>query len=386
MAVLLENWVDRYPIHTIIAGSLLLRIADFLLYALVAHRDGVTIPRLLRAWDGDWLYKATTEGWPESLPLDESGAVAPSTWAWPPLFPVLVRVLTVPLGRDFISPTMIAVNLACSIAAAVVLWAVIRPTGGNSLGVLTALLWASMPAAPVFLMAYAEGMFILLVFLGLLLAGRGNYVGAGVVLIVAGLTKSSVAPYAIALISVVIYAWWRERHTASVPVAVWSKVAALALSVLAIAIWPIIVAISLGSPDAYAQAQRPWSRSSIPGWDSIQLIWNAGTRTFEDPIIAFVLIAVALIAGIAILKDSRFPPMLRAVAIVSPVFLFTVGAGTSTARLLLPDVGIPAWLARVVGTRSVLIGALSAIAVILLISRFLWIAHYVSISVPFPPP
>lgn len=386
VTVLSTNWVRRYPIPTIIAGSVLIRIIDLSLYALVAQRDGVTIPRLLRAWDGDWLYRAITEGWPDSLPLDESGTVAPSTWAWPPLFPLLVRFMTLPLGRDVISPTMIAFNLACSIAAAVTLWAVIRPTGGNGLAVLSALLWASMPSAPVFLMAYAEGLFILLAFVALLLAGRGNYVGAGLVLVLAGLTKSSVAPFAIALIVVVVAAHWRERRSNLSARFDWSKAVAVALSLLAIAIWPLIVAIRLGSPNAYALAQRPWSRSSIPGWDSLQLIWNTGTRSYEDPLMAFVLVAIALIAGIAILRDTRFPIMVRAVGIISPLFLITVGAGTSTARLLLPDVGIPSWLARIVSGRAALVGAFIGATLLLLIARFLWIAHYVSIAIAVPPP
>lgn len=376
----------RHPILTLVLGSLFTRIVDLALFAMVAWRDGVSVARLLRAWDGEWQYRAITEGWPESLPTNADGGIEPSTWAWPPLFPLLIRVLSAPFGRDFISPSMIAINLLASVLAAIALWAALRVTAGNRLALISALLWTSMPASPVFLMAYAEGMFMLLLFIALLLAGRGRLAAAGMVLVAAGLTKSSVAPYAIALIVVAAWGLLRLRKRERVGQRQWDCVFAIGLSVLAIVIWPVIVGIQLGAVNAYALVQQPWSRSSIPAWDTMQLLWNAGTRPYEDPLMAFVLVLVSLVAGFAILRDSRFPLMVRLVGVISPLFLVTIGAGTSTARLLLPDVGLPAWLARWVNFRIHVVVATFAICLALLLARWLWIAHYVSISTAVPPP
>ncbi len=302
-----------HPVVVVVCGSLLVRLGDLVLFALVAHRDGVSVPRLLRAWDGEWLYRAVAEGWPATVPVDPSGAVQPSTWAWPPGFPLLVRVLASPFGRDAISPTMILINLLASVGAAVLLWAALRATAGNSLAVIGALLWASMPASPVFLMAYAEGLFMLLLFAAIVLAGRGHLAASGGILVVAGLTKSSVAPYALALAIVSIIALRRARRRTDGGSSRRDAWAAVVLSLVAVAVWPVITAVRLGSIDAYARVQQPWSRRSIPVWDSVQLLWNAGTRPYEDPLVALVLVTIALVAGLAIVRDQRFPLMVRRV-------------------------------------------------------------------------
>ncbi|MFM6981077.1 MAG: hypothetical protein ACKOWE_06720, partial [Micrococcales bacterium] len=49
---------------------------------------------LLNIWDAEWYNRIFTHGYPISLPLNANGLVAQNEWAFNPLYPFLVRVLS----------------------------------------------------------------------------------------------------------------------------------------------------------------------------------------------------------------------------------------------------------------------------------------------------
>lgn len=368
----------RHPLITVAAAFLVLRAIDWLMLIVIARRDLFSASRYLTTWDGEWYFQAITSGYPATLPLDGAGVPVMTTWAWPPVYPMAVRVLAAPIGAASIPYVMVLVNLVCGVLAAVVLYRLLAHSIGTGSSIAFAVLWASMPAAPSLMLGYAEGPFILLVFLAMLLALRERFIWAGIVLVLAGLTKSSVAPYALAI---AICAMVALRSASLGSVRARAGVGAV-LALLAIAAWPIAVAVALGSPTAYAQVQQAWNRTSIPGLDSVRAIFEIGTGEWNDGLIALIVLLVATGAAIGMWRDRRMPLVTRLVGVLSPAFLFIVGAGMSSVRLLLPDVALP-WL----GWRLARGAALFVVVSVgLLLLRWAWMANYLSLAINFPPP
>lgn len=356
-----------------------LRLLDLGFFALVARRDRLGLVGVLLSWDGGWYQRALAEGWPDVVARAADGTLEQSTWAWPPLVPLLGRALSLPFGATSGGEVLLALNLVAGAAAALVLYAVLRPYVGERGAVLVSIAWASMPAAPVLLMAYAEGVFILLLFLSMGAAVRERYLLAGALLLLAGLTKSSVLPYAAALALVALAGLRRSAQPRIHPGVVTGTVA---LAIASVAVWPVTVAVALGGLDAYGQVQAAWGRSTIPGRDTLAAVWGLRVEPRLDIIAGLLVTAVALGVGIAVWRDRRLPVFLRIVGVAGPVFLVATGAALSSARLLLPDPALPAFAGRLM--RGPL--AVAVVLGVLALLRWGWIALYVSgVSVDPPP-
>lgn len=354
------------------------RVVDLGLFAAVAARDELSLRSVLMSWDGGWYRRAATEGWPADVARTTTGVLEQSAWAWPPLYPALGRFVSGALGAP-VEAALVGINVVTGALAAIILFLSLRAPLGDRASVVVAVVWAGMPAAPVFWMAYAEGLFVLLAFAAMWAAMRDRLLLAGLLLIGAGITKSSVLPFALALAIVAIgglraRSWQPQRIAGAVGVVVLSAVAVLA--------WPVVVAIALGSADAYGQVQAAWGRSTVPGYDTwkaaLGFVWTPTLETAVGVLIA----VIAVIAGVLVWRDSRVPAYLRLVGVISPAFLLATGAALSSARLLLPDPAVPTAI------RRMMTGWVSAtlVLVTLTAARAAWIATFVSGSPGEPPP
>ncbi len=377
MSTRIREFAHRRPAVVVALAFLALRAVDALLMLVVARRDGLPLPDVLLSWDGGWYARAIADGWPEAAGAALRTGVEQSTWAWPPVYPLVVRLLAAPLGGT--EPLMVLVNIGAGTMAAVVLMWLLRDRMGTRPAACIAILWASMPAAPVFLMAYAEGPFLLLLFCVAWAAVRERYLLAALLLLPAGLTKSSAAPYAVALIAVVVVRW-RDRSRSGP--AGGTVLAVTVLAVIGMLAWPAIVAIRLGSWDAYSAIQATWGRSSIPGRDTLAWIVHLGGTGVADTGLVLIMVIAALLAAVLAWRDRRLPLFVRVVGITSPAFLLTIGVGISTARLLLPDIAIPGVAGRLARGWSGLV----LLSGVLLLLRFAWIATYISGVSGEPPP
>ena len=52
-------------------------------------------------WDGRWYGAIATYGYPDHLPVDAGGQVLPTAYAFPPLYPLLARLVMFVTGLDF---------------------------------------------------------------------------------------------------------------------------------------------------------------------------------------------------------------------------------------------------------------------------------------------
>lgn len=354
------------------------RLCDLLVFVIVSRRDGLNVWDVLPSWDGGWYQKALSAGWPSSLPIVD-GEPGQSTWAWPPAFPLLGRLIAWPLGPDSEAAALIGINVAAGAAAALVLWAAVRRPLGDRQAVLVAVAWAAMPAAPVLLMAYAEGLFSLLVFASIWAVVRQRLLLAGVLLVGAGLTKTSVLPFAVALALVAVLGLRRSGAPRVRPA---TAVGAVLLAAAAALAWPAIVAASLGSATAYGDVQSAWGRSTIPGRDTLASVYGLLIDPRIDILTGLLMTALAVVAGFVVWRDARYPLYVRIVGLTSPAFLLATGAALSSARLLLPDPALPGLAARLMRATV----GIGVVLVVLTLMRAAWIALYVSGVSGDPPP
>ena len=121
------------------------------------HPDGTSWGYLEIAnnWDGTWYQRVAAQGYPDQLPHDATGAVAPSTWAFYPLFPRLVSYLMQLTGLSW-TPAATVVALACSAGAVVVIRSLLARLAGPKVAIWAVALFCFFPAAAVLQLPYAE--------------------------------------------------------------------------------------------------------------------------------------------------------------------------------------------------------------------------------------
>jgi hypothetical protein len=357
---------------------------DLIGFWLLAVHQSRTLRDVLLSWDGAWIIATATRGWPHEIVTDASGVVQQTTWAWPPLVPLAARwagelpgvhlIFSEPTG-----PIVIGMNLIGGLLAAVLLFSMLRASVGVSAARSTAVLWAALPATPIFLMGYADGVLVAFVFASLLLMIRHRYVLAALVLLPAGLTKASVVPFAVTLIIVVVV---RRRTCGPAALSTLRALAAVGIAVLASIAWPGYVALRLGSWNAYWHAQSAWSRSGWPFQTSATWLQSAFTQPGLAIGFSVFVLAIAIVAATVVARDGRYPLAFRVSSVMVPGFLLVVGTNIGVARMTLPEPAIPAWLRRRFSRPASVI----VLGVVLLLLRLAWIALFVSGSPGDPPP
>jgi len=163
------------------------------------------------SWDADRYRTIALHGYPSTLPTDATGEVLPNEWAFLPVFPYLCHLLMVATGMDFVvaAPLLATVFGA---AAAVVLHRLLVTKVGHTGALWAVLLFCFGPMAFVMSVGYAESLFLLLMFGGLLAMQRRNYPLVAAAGIVASFVRPGALALALALGIHLIVRWHTERE------------------------------------------------------------------------------------------------------------------------------------------------------------------------------
>jgi hypothetical protein len=205
-------------------------------------------------WDGQWYWEIAAHGYPCELPVDSSGQVQQNPWAFFPLYPYIVRAVMFVTRLDF-PLAAVFVSLVCGALAMLLLYALVAQRTDH-LGARLAVLGVStFTVAPVFQIAYTEGLALALVLAVLLAVSRERWIlSTGLILLLA-LTRGVVAPMAALFGAMLVYAWVHRRRSAKDLL----PLAALALwSAMLTFLWPVTAAITTGDANAYVETQRAW--------------------------------------------------------------------------------------------------------------------------------
>ncbi|KQO46382.1 MULTISPECIES: mannosyltransferase family protein [unclassified Frigoribacterium] len=163
------------------------------------------------SWDADRYRTIALHGYPSTLPTDATGEVLPNEWAFLPVFPYLCHLLMVATGMDF---TVAAPLLATvfGAGAAIVLYRLLVTRVGHTGALWAVLLFCFGPMAFVMSVGYAESLFLLLMFGGLLAMQRRNYPLVAAAGIVASFVRPGALALALALGIHLIVRWHTERE------------------------------------------------------------------------------------------------------------------------------------------------------------------------------
>ena len=220
-----------------------------------SHRSDPSFFTFSGSWDASFYKTIAEHGYPRELPLDATGRVRPNPWAFLPLFPAVTRVLMSVTGMDFYTAGVILAS-AFGAAAALMLYAVVRLRASERQARWAMIFFSFGPLSFVLQVAYAETLFLLLIFACLWAMIRRHYLLLIPLGLLAAFTRPGVLAIPLALAVVIVLRLarhqpfpWRERIAAAT--------AGLAIAAAGLA-WPVIASVVTGHPDAYLETELSW--------------------------------------------------------------------------------------------------------------------------------
>ncbi|WP_294564719.1 hypothetical protein [uncultured Arthrobacter sp.] len=307
-------------------------------------------------WDSGWYRRIYDEGYPEVLPRAEDGSVLQNQWAFYPLFPALVRLLSVLTGGGWhvLAP---AVATACGFAAALVLYRLFRLAAAHREAVWAVAFVAFLPVAPILQVPYAESLHLLLLGLALYLVATGRYLGAVPVVLLMGLARPAGVPFALLVFALLVRAvlrYWRRPAGPSPEEPSGPAVARLAVLTLAAGaaalLWPATAWVVTGRFDAYLETETAWRGSHLAPF----LPWLQAGTNLLGPVGGPVAVLAAAAGCVLLVRLEPVRRLGRVPVWWCASYLLYLAAfwnpQTSTYRILLPL--FPLALAAVFAVRS----------------------------------
>ncbi|MGK2849987.1 MAG: mannosyltransferase family protein [Candidatus Limnocylindrales bacterium] len=227
-------------------------VAETLLPLETVGRPGAEGPilRSLTAWDGTYYLGIASAGY-QAEPV----AGAYSNVAFPPLYPLIIRVLSMPFPGAAGIVAVVVSNVAF-LGALALLVRLGTPFAGRRGASVAAGLLVIYPFASVFAMAYTESLFLLLMLAAFLAAERRNRAWAGIFLALTVLCRLQGAVLVLPLLLIMLRQdGWRPRLSQ-----MW-----VALGPLAAIGFLLYVASVTGSLTAFLDAQQAWGRAGVGG-------------------------------------------------------------------------------------------------------------------------
>lgn len=307
----------------------LLRVAQLVLVGWMSK--GGTLASHLLIWDGGWFINVATEGYPDGYTYDSSGTRVGNGFAFFPLFPGLIRGMTL-LGVPPDAASL-AVATTAGLVAGVGIYLLGAVLFDREVGYVLAVLVCAQPMSVVLTMGYTEPLFLALVALTLLAAHRRAWWAAGLAGVAACLTRPTGMAVAIALALAVLLAW--RSSTARQRVA---GVVAASLALLTTPAYLAWVGWRVGEWDAWFKVQTAgWGSTFDFGASVSQFLittLRGGTGIVEMLTVWLILGAVALVL---IACTQRIWPPVLVFGIISLVLVVgQAGYWHSKPRLLVP--------------------------------------------------
>lgn len=323
-------------------------------------------------WDGTWYERIHDDGYPTRIPRGETGRVEENSWAFYPVFPLLVRALTGLTGASWtIAAPLVA--LLTGFAAALAIAALFGHLLGRRDGAWALAVVGFCAVSPILQTAYAESLHLALLALSLLLVLQRRAALAAVAILVMCLTRPAGVPFAAALgIAWAIRALGvlRERGPGAVLdvfdrwfwLAVWASACALA--------WPVIAWLVTGEPGAYTETETAWRGTSLV---PVEPWLNLGGRLLGEGwgwlfLLVVVGLWVLLMTTTAVRRSLPLGLQVWAHAYAVYLLLF-LHPQSSTPRMLLPLFMLAAPLIAVSESRAYRWG----LVVVCALSQIVWV-------------
>ena len=261
-------WVlAAYALARVVSTTILLLVLPHQVPSSMTGGAGVPVTyfSFTALWDGEWYGRIAAGGYPDVLPVGDSGRVGQNEWAFYPLFPLLSRLGMALTGLGF--PAVAStIALLCGVGAAVLMGLLLRDRIGDPAAYLVVALWASFPASVTLQLAYTEALAMLLLVGYLYALSRERWLVATAVALLIGLSRPIAVPLGLVTLVVVVLRW-RERRERPIPAGTYaSMLASLVGCGIAGLLWPAIAWWRTGSSSAYTDTMASWR-----AYDAVEL-------------------------------------------------------------------------------------------------------------------
>ncbi|BDU10542.1 hypothetical protein AINA4_04630 [Aurantimicrobium sp. INA4] len=294
-------------------------------------------------WDGRWYNIIAEVGYPTQLPVTEDGHIAENAWAFMPVYPALVRGVMVLTGLPW-NIAAIIITVVCAYVATLVFYQLLTRFVPAQQALFAVLLFSVAPVSPLFQLAYAESMQLMLIVIALYLLVRRKYAWMIPVVLVLSVTR----PGSLAIALTLVLHWiYRAVQKARFPLKEKVLVAAVAvIAALSGVVWLFIAGVVTGMPTAYLETELAW-RSAYIGYQELvpftPWIFAAQwwTTNFGYPEVAGYVLLAALVIGFVIFL---FTPAMKRLGVDIRFWLISYALyllavffpQSSTFRLLAP--------------------------------------------------
>jgi len=303
------------------------------IYQFTPHPQSPGYLGLITNWDGQWYERIATNGYHLPAAGDPQGKDALWTFAFLPVFPLVVGAIMAVTGLSFAVCATI-VNLMAGGAAMVVMFALVERTAGRFAAGVTVLFTCCFVAAPLLQAAYSESISLLLVCTVLLLIAQRRYAWAVAAVVLLSLTRLVTPPLAVV---VIVHAFVRYRGRAKDPIqrgeVVWMAVLTV-VSATSVSLWSTITSTITSGVRATGANRGSVSNAVVAG----RLGWftNAYEHIGSIGVVGLALLVVLLVV-LAVSRVTRtWGVEVRTWFAIYPIFLlFVAGVHTGMLRYLL---------------------------------------------------
>ncbi|WP_408056415.1 hypothetical protein [Streptomyces mesophilus] len=292
-----------------------------------AHAEGVGVWQTVASdWDANWYLGIADQGYAREL----GTTYDTNNLAFFPLYPVLVKAIAAftPGSRATVG---LVLAVAFSFVAAWGVFAVGERLYGRRVGVLLTVLWGAFPVAAVQWMGYTESLFTAFVAWSLYAVLRGDWLWAGSLAALSGLTR----PTGVALAAAV-------SLTALLSLRRGFRGRALAGALLAPLGWLLYVGwvgLRLGRWDGYFAVQKLWHNELDGGVETLrivrQLLFYDSDPELYLVMVTLVMAACAALFGLCLRRRQPLPLLVFS-GVLLVIVLGSGGVYFPRARFLLP--------------------------------------------------
>jgi hypothetical protein len=321
------------PFLTYVAAHALTMIVALV---IVVHL-GKSVSAALGAWDSGFYAQVARQGYERHLLYKANGQPKYMGIAFFPLLPVLMKAVALPTGISYKAAGEI-INVIVGPIAGVGIFAVLRPYVGRRTALIVVALWASVPPSYVQSMAYSDALFTALASWALYALLRKQWLTAGGLTILAGLTRST-AVTLIATVCLVALLEVVRRHGG------WRPLVAALIAPLGLLGFFGYLWVHTGVYDAWFIAERAngWSSSFDFGRQTFGRISDIVTLSTLHSLywfaylLTFGVIIAATASTVLLVRDRRLPwPVIAWTVGGVALTLLSAGSFSSKARFLMP--------------------------------------------------
>ncbi|WGD38370.1 mannosyltransferase family protein [Lysinibacter sp. HNR] len=291
-------------------------------------------------WDGQWYWRIALYGYPAELPLDSGGNITENAWAFMPVFPVLVRAISLVTFLPWPAVASL-VSLIFGCATVLLFYRLMLRYISESQSLFAVALYCFAPVSVLIQVAYAESMVAFLLTLALWLLVRRDYAWMFPVVGVMSLTR----PVGLAF-ALLLGLWWllRVLRRARDPFPPREAIVTALLGLFTAGmgfLWPAVAWVVTGSITAYTDTELAWRRPYVGDQHLVPFTpWFQGANWWVGSSwgsILLVLVLLAVVACFWLPQVRRLGIELRLWCISYGVYLLAVFfPQSSTFRMLMP--------------------------------------------------